>query len=103
MKAYILSDKTGDCEEVSLVFADTAGKAKMQANQPNDTLYQCELDVDWIDLLARRAKSLDDMENASEKDICIKLIKEDSWYFEVGNKRYDADNIDEFIDLWKRN
>lgn len=101
MKAWILSDRTGYCEEVSLVFADTPGKAKMQANRTNGTLYQYDLEVDWINLSANRAKLLDGMENASEKEICIKLINDYGWWFEVGNNKYDESNIDEFKALWK--
>lgn len=101
MKAWILSDRTGDCEYSSLVFAETPGQAKMQANQSNGTLYQSELEIDdWINISANRAKIFDDMEGKSEKEICIKLIKEYGFWFEVDYVRYNEDNINEFKKLW---
>lgn len=102
MKAFIVSDKTGFYSCFSLVFAETAGKAKVQARYSNGTMYQSELDeVDFLDMSVVRAKDFDNMENESEKEICLKLIKDYSWWFEVNNQRYDEDNIKEFERLWR--
>ena len=101
MKAWILRDRSGYCEYESLVFAETIGQAKKQANYSNGYMYSPDLEIEeWINISANRAKLFDGMENASEKEICIKLI-EDGWWFEVGNKKYDESNIDEFKALWK--
>lgn len=102
MKAFIVRDKTGFYPYYSLVFAETAGKAKVQARYSNGTMYQSELDeVDFLDMSVVRAKDFDNMENESEKQICLKLIKDHSWWFEIGNQRYGEDNIEEFERLWR--
>ena len=102
MKAWILSDGNGNKPYCSLVFADTMGKAKAQANYDSPFLYQCDLELDYIDISCRRCKELDNKENLSEKEICLILMVEYGWYFEVGNKIYNKDNIEEFKKIWNK-
>ena len=101
MKAWILSDRNGNESYSSLVFANTAGQAKKQANYDSPYLYQCDLELDYIDISCRRCKELDNCENLSEKEICLVLITEYGWRFYIGNEEYDEDNIDEFNELFK--
>lgn len=106
MKAWILSDVTsGDCGN-SLVFADTVNEAKKQMRN-DEYIYSFDFeDLDWIDIRCKRAKEFDDMDNKSELDICIKLMKEYGWSFEIEHryecKVYTENNIDEFIQWYKR-
>ena len=102
MKAWVLSDKTGYNPYSSLVWAESAGKAKAQANVDSHLLYQTGLEIDdWRDIAARRAKDFDNCENLSEKEICLKLIQNDGWWFEDSDgQRYDEDNIDEFKEMF---
>lgn len=106
MKAWILSDVTNDEYGNSLVFANTRNEAKAKHNG-NGCLFETDFyNSDYINIKAKRAKEFDDMENKSELDICIKLMKEYSWYFEIEHryecKVYTEDNIDEFIQWYKR-
>ena len=101
MKAWILSDKTGHNHYSNLVWAKSAGKAKMQANKDGYFAYQTNLEIDdWRDIAARRMKAFDDCENLSEKEICLRLIKDHGWWFEFDGERYDEDNIDEFREMF---
>lgn len=95
MKAWILGTDYSDCE--SLVFAETRGKAKAMANNNSPFMYQGDVEAEsYLDVRCRRLPELDDWENQPELDICLRLMELDSWWFEVGNRRFDADNIDEF-------
>nr|DAR79567.1 MAG TPA: hypothetical protein [Caudoviricetes sp.] len=101
MKAWILSDARGNNPYCSLVWAETAGKAKSLANSPDGSMYQCDLEIeDWRDIRAVRWKNFDNCENMSEKDICVSLIENYCWHFVIGEQFYDEDNIEEFKELF---
>lgn len=103
MKAWILSDKTGNCPYNSLVWADTIGQAKAQANNSPIYMYESDLEIEnWCDIRAVRCKYFDDASHTAkdEKNICIKLIEIFCWHFEAGNNYYDEDNIEEFKELF---
>lgn len=95
MKAWILGTDYSDYK--SLVFAETRGKAKVMANNSSPFMYQCDIEPEsYLDIRCYRLPELDDWEEQPELEICLRLMELDSWWFEVGNKRFDADNIDEF-------
>lgn len=65
-------------------------------------MYQYDLEVDdFTSIRAIRAKSLDDCEESSEKEICLRLIKDYGWSFYIGHNIYDEDNIEEFEKLFE--
>ena len=95
MKAWILDTEYSDC--ASLVFAETRGKAKAMANNDSPFMYQSDIEAEsYLDVRCRRLPELDDWEDQPELEICLRLMELDSWWFEVGNRRFEADNIDEF-------
>lgn len=101
MKAWILSDRTGNNPYLSLVWAETVGKAKSLANSPDGSMYQSDLEIeDWRDIRAVRFSDFDDCENMKEKDICVELIEDHCWCFVVDEQFYDEYNIEEFKDLF---
>jgi hypothetical protein len=101
MKAWILSDRTGNDPYCSLVWAATAGKAKSLANSPDGCMYQHDLEIeDWRDIRAVRFSDFDDCEKMKEKDICVKLIEDHCWCFEIDEQYYDKYNIEEFKELF---
>lgn len=65
MRAWILSSDENPENYSSLVWAESRG----------------------------RAKSLDNGEELSEQEVCLRLIKDYGWSFYVGNEIYDEDNI----------
>ena len=102
MKAWILSSDESPEPFNSLVWAESRGKAKTQANYDSPYAYQSNLEVDdFTSIKAVRAKSLDNCEELSEKEICLRLIKNYGWSFYVGNEIYDEDNITEFEKLFE--
>lgn len=101
MKAWILSDARGNNPYCSLVWAETAGKAKSLANSPDGSMYQCDLEIeDWRDIRAVRFSNFDDCEKMKEKDICIKLIEDHCRQFVIDEQYYDKYNIEEFKELF---
>ena len=101
MKAWILSDRTGNNPYLSLVWAATAGKAKSLANSPDGCMYQHDLEIeDWRDIRAVRFSDFDDCDKMKEKDICVKLIEDHCWCFEIDEQYYDKYNIEEFKELF---
>lgn len=101
MKAWILSDRTGNNPYLSLVWAETVGKAKSLANSPDGSMYQHDLEIeDWRDIRAVRFSDFDDCEKMKEKDICVKLIEDHCWCFEIDEQYYDKYNIEEFKGLF---
>lgn len=101
MRAWILSSDESPEIYSSLVWAESRGKAKAQANYDSPYMYQYNLEVDdFTSIRAIRAKSLDNGEELSEKEICLRLIKNYGWSFYVGNEIYDEDNIKEFEKLF---
>ena len=101
MKAWILSDRRGNNPYLSLVWAATAGKAKSLANSPDGCMYQHDLEIeDWRDIRAVRFSDFDDCEKMKEKDICVKLIEDHCWCFEIDEQYYDKYNIEEFKGLF---
>lgn len=72
------------------------------ANYGGPYIYQCDLEVEnFISIRAIRAKSLDNREDLSEKEICLRLMKDYGWNFYVGDEVYDEDSIDEFKKLFE--
>ena len=82
MRAWILSSEESSEDFSSLVWAESRGRAKAQANYDSPYVYQYDLEVDdFTSIRAIRAKSLDDCEELSEKEICLRLIKDYGWSF----------------------
>ena len=102
MRAWILSSDESPENYSSLVWAESRGKAKAQANYEGPYAYQNDLEVDdFTSIRAIRAKSLDNGEELSEKEICLRLIKDYGWNFYSGNEVYNEDNIEEFEKLFE--
>lgn len=102
MRAWILSSEESPETYSSLVWAESRGRAKQMANDDSPYLYQYNLEVEnFISIRAIRAKSLDNDEHLSEKEICLRLIKDCGWNFYVGNEVYNEDNIEEFEKLFE--
>lgn len=103
MKAWILSSEESPETCSSLVWAESRGRAKAQANYDGPYMYQCDLEAyDFTSIRAIRAKSLDNCEEFSEKEICLRLVKEYGWIFYIGDETYDEDNVEEFEKLFWR-
>lgn len=102
MRAWILSSEESPEPCSSLVWAESRGKAKQQANYDGPYWYQTDLEVDdFTSIRAIRAKSLDNGEELSEKEICLRLMKDYGWNFYSGNEVYNEDNIEEFEKLFE--
>lgn len=102
MRAWILSSEESPETCSSLVWAETRGRAKAQANYDSPYMYQCDLEVEnFTSIRAIRAKSLDNGEELSEKEICLRLIKDCGWEFYSGEEVYNEDNIEEFEKLFE--
>lgn len=102
MRAWILSSDESPENYSSLVWAETRGRAKAQANYDSPYAYQCDLEAyDFTSIRAIRAKDLDNCEEFSEKEICLRLMKNYGWIFYLGNATYDEDNIEEFEKLFE--
>ena len=102
MKAWILSSDENPENYSSLVWAETRGRAKTQANYDSPYMYQCDLGADdFTSIRAIRAKSLDNCEELSEKEICLRLIKDCGWNFYSGEEVYNEDYIEEFEKLFE--
>lgn len=102
MRAWILSSDESPENYSSLVWAESRGKAKAQANYDSPYVYQYNLEVDdFTSIRAIRAKSLDNGEELSEQEVCLRLIKDYGWSFYIGNEIYDEDNIKEFEKLFE--
>lgn len=102
MRAWILSSDESPETYSSLVWAESRGRAKTQANYDGPYMYQCDLGADdFTSIRAIRAKSLDNGEEFSEKEICLRLVKEYGWIFYIGDETYDEDNVEEFEKLFE--
>lgn len=102
MRAWILSSDKSQENYSSLVWAESRGKAKAQANYDGPYMYQYNLEVDdFTSIRAIRAKSLDNGEELSEKEICLRLIKDYGWNFYSGEEVYNEDYIEEFEKLFE--
>lgn len=102
VRAWILSSEESPETCSSLVWAETRGRAKAQANYDSPYMYQCDLGADdFTSIRAIRAKSLDNGEELSEKEICLRLMKDYGWNFYSSNKVYNEDNIEEFEKLFE--
>lgn len=102
MRAWILSSDDSPEPCSSLVWAESRGKAKQQANYDSPYAYQCNLEVyNFTSIRAIRAKSLDNGEELSEQEVCLRLIKDYGWSFYIGNEVYNEDNIEEFEKLFE--
>lgn len=102
MRAWILSSDDSPEPCSSLVWAESRGKAKAQANYDSPYLYQYDLEVEnFTNIRAIRAKSLDNGEELSEKEICLRLMQDYGWNFYLGDEVYNEDNIEEFEKLFE--
>lgn len=88
MKAYICSSAISDENYVSLVYAETANKAKLACDWS-------EIEAEYYtDIRVKRVPRLDNMENASDADRYIKALKEKIFSgFTVGDKIYCLEDI----------
>lgn len=90
MKAWKVEDpycSEGYCE---VVFAETRGKAILHSEAYG-------MSGEYTDMRATRLKVLDDKENVPEREKQILLIKE-GWWYEVGDRRIDEDNLQEALE-----
>lgn len=102
MRAWILSSDESPENYSSLVWAESRGRAKAQANYEGPYAYQCDLEVEnFTSIRAIRAKSLDNCEELSEKEICLRLMKDYGWNFYSGEEVYNEDYIEEFEKLFE--
>lgn len=102
VRAWILSSDESPENYSSLVWAESRGKAKAQANYDGPYMYQYNLEVDdFTTIRAIRAKSLDNGEELSEQEVCLRLMKYCGWNFYLGNEVYNEDNIEEFEKLFE--
>lgn len=102
MRAWILSSEESSETCSSLVWAESRGRAKAQANYDSPYMYQCDLGADdFTSIRAIRAKDLDNCEEFSEKEICLRLVKDYGWSFYTDHEVYNADNIEEFEKLFE--
>ena len=102
MRAWILSADESPENYSSLVWAESRGKAKAQANYEGPYAYQNDLEVDdFTSIRAIRAKSLDNGEELSEKEVCLRLMEEYGWNFYTDDEVYSEDNIEEFEKLFE--
>ena len=102
MRAWILSADESPENYSSLVWAESRGRAKAQANYEGPYAYQCDLEVEnFTSIRAIRAKSLDNCEELSEKEICLRLMKDYGWNFYSGEEVYNEDYIEEFEKLFE--
>lgn len=103
MRAWILNSEENPDSGCSLVWAESRGKAKQQANYDSPEPYQSSLEeYDFTKIRAVRAQEFDDCEDLSEKEICLRLMKLYNWWFYVDGKYYNEDNIEEFKKLFER-
>ena len=97
MRAWILSSDESPENYSSLVWAESRGRAKAQANYEGPYAYQCDLEVEnFTSIRAIRAKSLDNCEELSEKEVCLRLMN-----FYSGEEVYNEDYIEEFEKLFE--
>lgn len=102
VRAWILSSDESPETCSSLVWAESRGKAKQMANYDSPYAYQCDLEVEnFTSIRAIRAKSLDNCEDLSEKEICLRLMKDYGWNFYTDDEVYSEDNIEEFEKLFE--
>lgn len=102
VRAWILSSEESPETYSSLVWAESRGRAKAQANYDSPYMYQCDLGADdFTSIRAIRAKDLDNCEEFSEKEICLRLMRDYGWNFYAGNETYNEDNIKEFEKLFE--
>ncbi|WP_459520307.1 hypothetical protein [Lactiplantibacillus plantarum] len=88
-KAYEVSFDDYDGVFRTLVFAETAGKAKYQVIGTDGFD-----DAEFTDLGCKRAKWADELENASQLEIEIAELKHGwSWWLEDGGESIDEDAI----------
>lgn len=88
MKAYVCSSNSSDEGLVTIVYADTASKAKMACDWD-------EIQADfYTDVRVKRVPQLDDMENDSYTDMCVKALKEEIFSgVPIGGKIYYPEDI----------
>ncbi|MCU6786395.1 hypothetical protein AAA081_00370 [Aedoeadaptatus acetigenes] len=102
MRAWILSSDESPEPYISLVWAESRGKAKQMANCWSPYMYQWDLEVEnFTSINAIRAKSLDNCEDLSEKEICLRLMKDYECIFYVDDEIYNEDNIEAFEKLFE--
>ena len=102
MRAWILSSDESPEPYISLVWAESRGKAKQMANCRSPYMYQWDLEVEnFTSINAIRAKSLDNCEDLSEKEICLRLMKDYECIFYVDDEIYNEDNIEAFEKLFE--
>lgn len=87
-KAYEISFDGIDNFSITIVFAETAGKAKYQVIGTDDFY-----DAEFTELRCKRAKWADDLVNASQLEIEIAELKH-GWYWILdGGESIDEDTI----------
>ena len=88
MKAYMVYDAQGACENYDVAWCDTATQAKL-------ICYQSDIldDVPYIDLRANRAPYLDGMEKEPEMKVLYFKLK-NGWWHDYGGIHLTSENVE---------
>lgn len=91
MKAYKVYDVENYEGYEDIVFAKTAREAKKMWS----TLDSCA-DAEYINIRVNRLPFLDGMEDRTKEEV-LYVAMLNGWWYEIGDKRCDEENIDEAI------
>lgn len=87
MKAWqSTNDDTGNSV---IVYGKTVNEAKKLAYQEFD------YEIEYIDIRVNRQPAMDGKQSLSYDSKILYLVRECGWWYELGGKRYDNDNVDE--------
>lgn len=90
MKAWVVSDTKCPEGYQEYIFAEIRSQAILKSD--------AYLDADsYIDMRAKRLKTLDNKQHLSHKEIIRILIREEAWWYDIGNLHITEDNLDECI------
>lgn len=96
MKAYLAGLYSDPDVGNDIVFAENSKEAMKLAQYLDCT----DTKESYVDVYAKRAPEFDGMENASEKELNLKMWRE-GWYFFVGEyPEPDEATDEEFYELW---
>lgn len=98
MKAWYLDIKDDPDQGAFIVFANTRNEARKQADT-KDLMYES-----WIDVQARRYKSMDDKENLDKAHLTLELWREHGWrWWDIEYPNPDEATDEEFLKRYKDN
>lgn len=90
MKAWSVNDIRSDENYIEVVFAESRGKAILASEAFGES-------GEYTDMRAKRLKVLDDKENMPVNERMRILIKEEGWYWDIGDAHINEDNLEESI------